>query len=480
MNQDFKLNFDNSYHSLPDTFFSFVKATPVNEPELVLLNKSLASELGIIISEKNLEQVTDILSGNLKPEHTETIAQAYGGHQFGHFNVLGDGRAILLGEIINPQDERFDLQLKGAGRTPYSRNGDGRATFYSMLREYLISEAMHALNIPTTRSLAVVKSNSPVYREKAHNSGILTRVAESHIRVGTFELAARMGDPEKLKTLLQYTINRHFPELANDEKPALSFLKAVIRSQIKLVNDWLRVGFIHGVMNTDNVSIAGETIDYGPCAFMNNYDERTVFSSIDQNSRYAYGNQSKVIKWNLMRLAETILPLIDEDEKISVPLAQAEFDKFEDQFYQKWKINHLAKLGIIKEEDGDEELLHELMDWMQKNNPDFTNTFRGLSQTELHHDPIFQKEDFIKWKQKWLNRISAVDLYENLLDSYNPSVIPRNHIVEEVLIEASENNNMNPFIEFHKKLINPFNTTTNKYYQTPPLSEEGYKTFCGT
>lgn len=480
MSQDFLWDFDNSYQSLPDTFYAFVHTSAVEQPEMVLFNKGLAIELGVSELERDLEQTTRILSGNEKPQETETIAQAYGGHQFGHFNVLGDGRAILLGEIITPQEERVDIQLKGAGRTPYSRNGDGRATLYSMLREYLISEAMHALNIPTTRSLAVVKSNTPVYRQKAHNSGILTRVAESHIRVGTFELAARMGDPEKLKTLLKYTINRHFPEIAEDENPALSFLKAVMKLQIKLVNDWLRVGFIHGVMNTDNVSIAGETIDYGPCAFMNSYDERTVFSSIDQHSRYAYGNQSKVIKWNLMRLAETILPLIDEDEKKSVPLAQAEFDKFEDQFYQKWKINHLAKLGIIKEEDGDEQLLHELMDWMQQKQPDFTNTFRGLTDPELHQSPVYQDEAFVNWKKKWLNRISSVDLYENLLESYNPSVIPRNHIVEEVLIEASENNNFQPFLDFHQALSNPYNNPSSEYYQTPPSTDEGYQTFCGT
>ena len=308
MSLDTNWNFDNSYLSLPSDFFLETKPSPISQPELVLYNESLAAELGLSELDKEQEYLLSVLSGNYMPKGSVPISQAYGGHQFGHFNVLGDGRAILLGEIVSPIDERFDIQLKGSGRTPYSRRGDGRATLYSMLREYLISEAMAGLGIRTTRSLAVVRSADTVYRQTEQLTGVLTRIAESHIRVGTFELAARIGKPEAVKELLDYTINRHYPETLETTNPVLSFLREVIQSQIRLVNSWLRIGFIHGVMNTDNMSIAGETIDYGPCAFMNKYDPKTVFSSIDEQGRYSYENQSNITKWNLMRFAETFLP----------------------------------------------------------------------------------------------------------------------------------------------------------------------------
>jgi uncharacterized protein YdiU (UPF0061 family) len=477
---DTNWSFLNSYIQLPSDFHSEVKPSPISQPELLIYNKSLADELGLSIFNDEHKYLTSVLSGNYSPKGTTPIAQAYGGHQFGHFNTLGDGRAILLGEIISPMDERFDIQLKGSGRTPYSRNGDGRATLYSMLREYLISEAMAGLGIRTTRSLAVVRSNDPVYRQTPQITGVLTRVGESHIRVGTFELAARLGKPEAIKALLDYTIERHYPEALETANPALSFLKEVIQSQIRLVNSWLKVGFIHGVMNTDNMSIAGETIDYGPCAFMNQFDSKTVFSSIDEQGRYAYGNQSKITKWNLMRFAETFLHLIDPDEKKSVGLAQPEFDKFEEDFNLIWKINHLAKLGIIKEEDNDEALLNELFAWMEKAKPDYTNTFRGLVQPHLHSDPVFNDSEFIEWKAKWLQRVSSVDMYENLLEDYNPSVIPRNHLVEEALIQASEFENMKPFNELLEMLQSPYSSYNSEKYQTPPKSDASYQTFCGT
>jgi len=471
-------NFHNSYLSLPSDFFSEVNPSIIFQPELLIYNESLAAELGLTEFEK--DNLVSVLSGNNIPEGSTPIAQAYGGHQFGHFNILGDGRAILLGEIITPIDERFDVQLKGSGRTPFSRRGDGRATLYSMLREYLISEAMAGLGIRTTRSLAVVKSKDTVYRQTEMATGVLTRIAESHIRVGTFEFAARTGKPESIKRLVDYTINRHYPDVLETSNPELSFLIEVMQAQIRLVNSWLKVGFIHGVMNTDNMSIAGETIDYGPCAFMNKYDPKTVFSSIDEQGRYSYENQSRITKWNLMRFAETFLHLIDSDVKKSVALAQAEFDKFDDDFNRIWKINHLAKLGIIKEEDDDENLLNELFLWMEKTKPDFTNTFRGLVDPHLHDAAIYKTDEFVAWKAKWRKRISAVDNYENLLEDYNPSVIPRNHIVEEVLIKASEANNMEPFDEFLSKLQHPFNECNSIKYQTPPNSDQGYKTFCGT
>ncbi len=477
---DTNWNFLNSYTKLPSDFYAEVKPSPISQPELLIYNESLANELGLNGLNNEKEYLTSVLSGNYSPEGTTPIAQAYGGHQFGHFNVLGDGRAILLGEIITPMEERMDIQLKGSGRTPYSRNGDGRATLYSMLREYLISEAMASLGVRTTRSLAVVKSEDLVYRQTAQVTGVLTRVAESHIRVGTFELAARMGKPEVIKELVDYTINRHYPEALETANPVLSFLKEVIQSQIRLVNSWMKVGFIHGVMNTDNMSIAGETIDYGPCAFMNHFDSKTVFSSIDEQGRYSYENQSRIAKWNLMRFAETFLHLIDPDEKKSVELAQAEFDKFEDDFNRIWKINHLAKLGIIKEEDDDEALLNELFAWMEKAKPDYTNTFRGLVDTHLHSDPIYNDSEFIEWKAKWLKRVSSVDMYENLLEDYNPSVIPRNHLVEEALVQAGNFGNMEPFNELLKMLQNPFDKYNSDKYQLSSDSDAGYKTFCGT
>lgn len=480
MAQDSTWKFDNSYLSLPSVFFSETSPTAISNPELLLYNNNLGKQLGLTELAKDKAYLTDVLAGNHVPKSTTSIAQAYGGHQFGHFNVLGDGRAILIGEIITPYEERFDIQLKGSGQTPYSRRGDGRSTLYSMLREYLISEAMAGLNISTTRSLAIVRSDDPVYRQTVHQTGVLTRVAESHIRVGTFELAVRMGNPVFIETLFNYTANRHYPDVFDTENPALSFLQEVIQSQIKLVNDWLKVGFIHGVMNTDNMSIAGETIDYGPCAFMNHFNPGTVYSSIDEQGRYAYSNQSKIAKWNLMRLAETMLPLIHSDEKKSLELAQKEFNQFDENFQTIWKINHLAKLGIIKEEDGDEDLLNELFAWMETAKPDFTNTFRGLVDPHLHKDPIFNHSNFQTWKSKWLKRVSSVDNYENLLEDYNPSIIPRNHLVEEALTQASENENMIPFNKLLTKLKSPFEHYTSDKYQQPPSSENGYQTFCGT
>lgn len=473
-----KWGFENSYLELPQVFFSETVPTAISDPELILFNSALASELDLDFLNSEKEQAAEVLGGNVVPE--KSIAQAYGGHQFGHFNVLGDGRAVLLGEIIGVDEERYDLQLKGSGQTPYSRRGDGRATLYSMLREYLISEAMHGLGIPTTRSLAVVKSDDPVYRQKIHSMGVLSRVASSHIRVGTFELAARMGNPEYIKQLFEYTCNRHFPEVLDEEIPVVGFIKNVIQSQIRLVNDWMRVGFIHGVMNTDNMSIAGETIDYGPCAFMNAFDPQTVFSSIDEGGRYAYANQPKIAKWNLMRLAETLLKLIDDDAEKAVPLVQPLFDEFEEKFNAVWKVNHLAKIGIILEQDGDEELLNELMGWMEVAQPDFTNTFRGLVDEHLHEDEIFQSPDFLSWKAKWQKRIASVDRYEQILEEKNPSVIPRNHLVEEALIEASEAEDLKPFNELLAKLQRPFDSYKSTIFHSPPLSDSGYQTFCGT
>tara|TARA_Y100001933_G_scaffold117516_1_gene117431 strand:- start:2902 stop:4347 length:1446 start_codon:yes stop_codon:yes gene_type:complete len=472
--------FQNTYLKLPSSFYTEIIPSPISNPKLLLYNKDLANDLGFELLNEKFEYLSDVFSGNYIPEESRPFAQAYGGHQFGYFNTLGDGRAILLGEVTGVDAKKYDIQLKGSGKTPYSRRGDGRATLYSMLREYLISEAMHGLGIPTTRSLAVVKSEDLVYREKVHEMGVLTRIASSHIRVGTFELAARMGDSDCIRKLFDYTLERHYPELKDIENSVVAFLEKVIDRQIHLVNEWMRVGFIHGVMNSDNMSISGETIDYGPCAFMNGFNPNTVFSSIDENGRYAYANQPKMAKWNLMRLAETLLSLIDKDAEKSVEQVQPLFDNFEEKFNELWKNNHLKKIGIRKEQDGDQELLDELMDWMEKEKPDFTNTFRGLVNGYLHKDDVFQLEEFQIWKSKWKRRVASIDGYEECLISANPSIIPRNHLVEEALKNGSEGGDLKDFHAVLEKLKKPYDTYKSDRFQSPPLSDFGYKTFCGT
>ena len=472
--------FENSYLNLPSPFYSELSPTTVSSPSLLLLNNNLAHDLGLksLISES--KYLTSVFSGNYVPKQTISFAQAYGGHQFGHFNILGDGRAVVLGEVTGIDGEKYDLQLKGSGQTPYSRRGDGRATVYSMLREYLISEAMHGLGIPTTRSLAVVRSDDPVYREKVHDMGVLTRVAASHIRVGTFELAARMGNPDYIQKLFDYTVERHFPEVVDAENSVVAFLKSVINRQIHLVNDWMLVGFIHGVMNSDNMSIAGETIDYGPCAFMNGFHPDTVFSSIDEQGRYAYANQPKMAKWNLMRLAETLLSLVDKDSKKAIEKIQPLFDEFDNRFNEVWKKNHLKKIGIVDEQDGDEDLINELMAWMEKEKSDFTNTFRGLLDEHLHKDSVFQLDSFKIWKLKWEKRVASIEGYKDVLGRVNPSVIPRNNLVEEALLAGSEGGDLQLFNLLLEKLEKPFDFCNSSKFQNPPVSDFGYKTFCGT
>ena len=472
--------FENSYLNLPSPFYSELTPTTVSSPSLLLLNSNVADNLGLKSLIGESDYLTSVFSGNYVPEQITPFAQAYGGHQFGHFNILGDGRAVLLGEITGIDGKKYDLQLKGSGQTPYSRRGDGRATVYSMLREYLISEAMHGLGISTTRSLAVVRSDDPVYREKVHDMGVLTRVAASHIRVGTFELAARMGNPDYIQKLFDYTVERHFPEVVDAENSVVAFLKSVINRQIHLVNDWMRVGFIHGVMNSDNMSIAGETIDYGPCAFMNGFNPDTVFSSIDEQGRYAYANQPKMAKWNLMRLAETLLSLVDKDSKKAIDEVQPLFDEFDNQFNEVWKKNHLKKIGIVDEQDGDEDLINDLMAWMEKEKSDFTNTFRGFLDEHLHEDSVFQLDSFKMWKLKWEKRVASVDGYKDVLGRVNPSVIPRNNLVEEALLAGSEGGDLQLFNLLLEKLEKPYDFCDSSKFQNPPVSEAGYKTFCGT
>ena len=367
--------FDNTYSKLPEYFISNTSPIPVKSPELIILNDNLAKELGLNFSLIDKKDLSKLFSGNSLPEGSKAISQAYAGHQFGHFTMLGDGRAVLMGEHISKNNERFDIQFKGSGKTPFSRNGDGRAALGPMLREYIISEAMHALNIPTTRSLAVVKTGEDVMRENTLQGAILTRVASSHLRVGTFQFIAARKSENELKTLINYTINRHYPNIKQSKNQALEFLKVMIKQQTNLVINWMRVGFIHGVMNTDNMAISGETIDYGPCAFMDTYDPQTVFSSIDQFGRYSYSNQPNITKWNLARFAECLIPLIDPNKDKAIEIATETINNFDKNYEIKWINMMRDKLGLFGQDPKDLVLILDLLTWMHKNKADYTNTF---------------------------------------------------------------------------------------------------------
>ena len=479
-------NFDNSYSRLPETFFSKVNPVPVQAPKMAIFNVSLATLLGLQSGLLQSNEGVEELAGNDLPDGAEPIAQAYGGHQFGYFNMLGDGRAILLGEQITPTGERYDIQLKGPGRTPYSRGGDGRAALGPMLREYIISEAMYSLGIPTTRSLAVVTTGESVYRETELPGAILTRVASSHIRVGTFQYAAKWGGVENLQKLADYTIDRHFPELLKEEDRYLSLLRKVMDLQASLIAKWQSVGFIHGVMNTDNVTICGETIDYGPCAFMNTYDPDTVFSSIDTQGRYAYGNQPYIGAWNMARFAETLLPLMHDNVEEAVKIAQEEISQFTEIFKRHWITEMNAKLGIFNKEENDEELITELLTLMKKYEADFTNTFIALTNNKWSGTNLFQSDEFDSWRKKWEERLSRQEQSEEsakeLMRTSNPSVIPRNHLVEEALEVASEQGDFTVMEQLLEELKNPYEHATKKekYCTVPEDADDSYQTFCGT
>lgn len=459
---------EHSYSQLPPLFFEVVEPTPVQEPRLVIFNHALAAELGLP------EDEAAVYAGNKLPPGAKPIAQAYAGHQYAHFTGLGDGRAILLGEQITSAGERFDIQLKGSGPTPFSRRGDGRAALGPMLREYLISEAMHALGIPTTRSLAVVATGEKVWRQDGGLPGaILTRVAASHIRVGTFEWAAAHRDVEALRALAEHTRRRHYPEIENN---AAALFEAIAKRQAALIAKWMCVGFIHGVMNTDNMALSGETIDYGPCAFMDAYDPATVFSSIDRNGRYAYGNQPPIAQWNLARLAEAMLPLFHDDEKQSVEIANGLIPKFEGRFKHHWLAGMRAKLGLFTEEVGDGALIQDLLNWMQETKADFTNTFRDL--TNGRTGPT-------EWHQQWSERLKrqpqSASEVTDLMRRSNPAFIPRNHKVEEALAAASEHDDLNPLKRLLTVMAVPFDHTQDlPEFSEPAEDAAGYRTFCGT
>ncbi|RUL50764.1 protein adenylyltransferase SelO [Lysinibacillus antri] len=480
-------NFDNSYARLPNSFYATIELNPVRSPQLIKLNKQLAKELGLDSEELQSEKGIAILAGNTAPDGSHPLAQAYAGHQFGHFTMLGDGRALLYGEQITPKEERFDIQLKGSGRTSFSRGGDGRAALGPMLREYIISEAMHALKIPTTRSLAVVSTGERIIRETELPGAILTRVASSHLRVGTFQYAANMGSFEDLETLAHYAIIRHYEEIPNSETRYLRFLEEVIRRQAALIAKWQLVGFIHGVMNTDNMTISGETIDYGPCAFMDTYDPDTVFSSIDRHGRYAYKNQPVIGGWNLSRFAESLIPLIHEDPEQGVELAQKEISKYMDIYDENWLAGMRSKLGLFNAEEQDKDLADELLSLMHTHRADYTNTFRGLTMEDMKDTPLHDKDDFKAWSEKWQARRArqeqSKDESAQLMKEHNPVVIPRNHRVEEALEAAVNDGDFSVMERLLKVLSNPFDYDSEQakeYCSLPAPSNLPYRTFCGT
>ncbi|MEK5039424.1 protein adenylyltransferase SelO [Sporosarcina sp. FSL K6-3457] len=478
-------NLDNSYARLPGAFFTRMNLNPVQSPKLIIFNDSLAVSLGLGAQALQSEGGIAVLAGNEVPEGGTPLAQAYAGHQFGHFTMLGDGRAILIGEQLTPAGERFDIQLKGSGRTAYSRSGDGRAALGPMLREYVISEAMHALGIPTTRSLAVVATGESVIRETDLPGAILTRIASSHIRVGTFQYAAKWGTDEELRTLADYALQRHFPAIEADGNCYLTLLQEVIKRQASLVAKWQLVGFIHGVMNTDNTTISGETIDYGPCAFMDVYDPATVFSSIDVQSRYAYGNQPNIIGWNLARFAESLISLLHTDYAEGAKLAQDALSEFPEYYYTNWLAGMRAKLGIFNEEQQDAALIDSLLRMMEQHQVDYTNTFRALTFDTLEKSALFSTPEFAEWHALWQARLDrqqeSKELVHQLMRNSNPAVIPRNHRVEEALEAAVERGDYSVMEQLLDVLAHPFaHSPEQADYATLPESDGPYHTYCGT
>jgi uncharacterized protein YdiU (UPF0061 family) len=476
---------EHTYAELPQLFYSHAASTPVREPRLAAFNRPLATMLGLEPETLEGLEGAAIFAGNAVPEGGRPIAQAYAGHQFGHFTALGDGRAILLGEQITPSGDRVDIQLKGAGQTRFSRRGDGRAALGPMLREYIISEAMHALGIPTTRSLAVVKTGEPVYRETVLDGAVLTRVAASHIRVGTMQWAAAHDDQQAVRALADYTRARHYPELADSPEPYIALFDAILERQAYLIARWQLVGFIHGVMNTDNMALSGETIDYGPCAFMDGYDPATVFSSIDHGGRYAYGNQPSVAQWNLARLAEAMLPLFDRDVDRALERATAALDRFPDRFEQHRLDGMRGKLGLFTPEEGDKALVDDLLAWMQRQSADFTNTFRSLTIGR----PVAEWTNDDPELEAWHHRLAArrgrqpqsPAAAEDLMRRHNPAFIPRNHRVEEALQAATSADDYSVMARLLDVLTTPYDHGRDlPMFSTPGSGEPPYRTFCGT
>jgi len=478
-------NLDNSYAQLPEMFFTRTMPTTAAAPKVILFNEGLAADLGLNAQALQEQGSAEVFAGNASPKGADPLAQAYAGHQFGYFNRLGDGRAILLGEQITPTGERIDIQLKGSGRTPYSRGGDGRAALGPMLREYIISEAMHALQIPTTRSLAVTKTGERILRETRLPGAILARTAASHLRVGTFQFAAQWGTIDDIRSLADYAIKRHYPQLEKEDNRYLALLEEVIKRQAKLISQWQLVGFIHGVMNTDNMTISGETIDYGPCAFMDVYDPKTVFSSIDVEGRYAYGNQPVMGGWNLARLAESLLSLIHEDDDLALEMAQQKISGYMDLYKENWLAGMRSKLGIFNEEKEDEALINILLELMEKHQADYTNTFLALTFSKKNDTALLASEEYKEWYKHWQERLNRQDetkaQSEELMRKSNPAVIPRNHRVEEALEAAVERDDYTVLEKLLDILSKPYaHTSKQAEYAELPAVKAPYQTYCGT
>ncbi len=473
--------FDNSYVRLPSAFFSRVRPTPVSRPHLVLFNRALSLDLGLDDATLSRPEAASIFAGNEIPPGADPIAQAYAGHQFGNLTRLGDGRAILLGEQLTPSGARYDIQLKGPGPTPYSRRGDGRAALGPMLREYLISEAMHGLGIPTTRSLAVATTGEPVFREEPLPGAVLTRVAASHIRVGTFVLFSALGDIDSLRQLVDHTLARHFSDASPEPaERALALLKGVVERQAFLIAQWMRVGFVHGVMNTDNMALSGETIDYGPCAFIDAYDPDAVFSSIDHQGRYAFGNQPSIAGWNLARFAEALIPVLHPDSAQALAMAQDAVRQFPDQFRKHWLTAMRGKLGLFHEEPEDEGLVNDLLAALLASEADYTTTFRGL------HPTLRPERVPAEWHARWTARLSrqpqSVEEVLQRMRAHNPAVIPRNHAVEEALEDATRRADLTRFHRILQAVSRPYDETNQpaELLQPPPAGTPRCTTFCGT
>jgi serine/tyrosine/threonine adenylyltransferase len=491
---DLIASFSNSYARLPEHFFARLAPTPVARPRLIKFNDSLASDLGIDTGGLDPDGLATMFAGNVIPSGAEPIAMAYAGHQFGNFVPrLGDGRAILLGEVLDRNGERRDVQLKGAGRTTFSRRGDGRAALGPVLREYLISEAMHALGIPTTRALAAVSTGEPVYRDRRLPGAVLTRIASSHIRVGTFQYFAARGDLQGVKRLADYVIDRHFPEARDSERPYLALLQGVAERQALLIARWMHVGFIHGVMNTDNTALSGETIDFGPCAFMDSYDPATVFSAIDEFGRYAYANQPTIAQWNLARFAETLLPILDPNQERATELASEAISAFSPRFQEHWLAGMRDKLGISGGEDGDLDLVRALLVAMHENAADFTLTFRRLCDAALEKKADAEVRGLFSnpgaydgWAARWRSRLALESIEPNsraqAMRNVNPAFIPRNHRVEQALDAATEHEDFSLFAELLTVLSRPYeDQEVFADFATPPrASERVFQTFCGT
>ena len=486
--------FENTYAALPANFFARVAPTPVAAPRLIKLNRPLARHLGLDPDRLDSPEGAEILAGKRVPDGADPIAMAYAGHQFGHFvPQLGDGRAILLGEVIDADGVRRDIQLKGSGPTPFSRRGDGRAALGPVLREYIVSEAMATLGIPTTRSLAAVMTGERVMREMPLPGAVLTRVASSHIRVGTFQFFAARNDTEGVRRLADHVIDRHYPEAARANRPYHALLEGVVARQASLVARWLLVGFIHGVMNTDNTSISGETIDYGPCAFLDQYDPATVFSSIDEQGRYAYANQPRIALWNLTRLAECLLPLLSDVQDKAIAEAQSVLGDFAGRFDTAYQAGLRSKLGLFAARDGDPLLAQDLLETMARNQADFTLTFRRLSDAaldpaddrevrQLFADPAAYDDWAVRWRQRIGDEPQSAAARQTAMRAVNPAFIPRNHRVEAVIEAAVNRDDFTRFEELLMVLAKPYEDQPAfaAYAEPPEPHQRVLQTFCGT